>query len=140
MVELRVDLEQLSEGVLKKVANLEPLLVAQIREALPGLAVDIGRRLLAGCEPTPERISKVCEETLAELFPERENLELFVNARDAEFIAHLNPEWMQRYPGLRVRIEPTLVPGDCQVRSRFGLIDARQQTKLETLAHSLSAS
>lgn len=140
MVELRVDLVQLSEGVLKKLSNLEPMLVAQLREALPGLAVDIGRRLLAGVEPSPERTSKLCEETLAELFPERENLELFVSASDAESLAQLNPEWMQRYPGLRVRVEPSLHPGDCQVRSRFGLIDARQQTKLAALAHSLSAS
>jgi flagellar assembly protein FliH len=140
MVELRVDLEQLSEGVLRKLGNVEPLLVAQLREALPGLAVEIGRRLLAGYEPSPERISQLCEATLAELFPERENLELFVNARDAEFLAQLQPDWMQRYPGLRVSVEPSLQPGDCQVRSRFGLIDARQQTKLDALAHSLTSA
>ena len=28
-------------------------------------------------------------------------------------------------------------PGDCQVRSRFGLTDARQKVKLAALAHSL---
>jgi flagellar assembly protein FliH len=140
MVELRVDLVQLSDGVLKKLSQLEPQLVAQLREALPGLAVDIGKRLLAGAEPSPERTAKLCEETLAELFPERENLELFVSASDAEALAQLNPGWMQRYPGLRVRVEPSLQPGDCQVRSRFGLIDARRETKLAALAHSLSAS
>lgn len=139
MVELRVDLVQLSEGMLKQLSGVEALLVTQLREALPGLAVDLGRRLLAGAEPSPERISKLCEETLAELFPERENLELNVSAADAEALAQLSPDWMQRYPGLQVRIDPTLKPGDCQVRSRFGLIDARQQTKLEALAHSLSA-
>jgi flagellar assembly protein FliH len=45
---------------------------------------------------------------------------------------------MQRYPGLRIRPEPAFGPGDCQVRSRFGVTDARLQTKLTALEHSLS--
>ncbi len=139
MVEFRADIEQLNDGILKKLSTVEPLLVAQLRDALPGLAVEIARRLLAGFEPPPELVARLCEEALAELFPERENLELIVGPRDADFLTKLNPEWMQRYPGLRVRIEPALAPGDCQVRSRFGLTDARQQTKLKVLAHSLSS-
>lgn len=138
MVEFRADVEQLNDGVLQKLAALEPVLVAQLREALPGLAIEIARRLLAGYEPPPEIVSKLCEEALAELFPERDNLELVVSARDADFLAKLNPDWMVRYPGLRIRAEKTLGPGDCQVRSRFGLTDARQQTKLTALSHSLA--
>lgn len=138
MVEVRADLEHLSDGIFQKLAGIEPQLFAQLREALPGLAVEIARRLLAGYEPTPEIVSKVCEEALGELFPERENLELAISAHDAALLEKINPEWMQRYPGLRVRAEPTFGPGDCQVRSRFGLTDARLQTKLTALEHSLS--
>ncbi len=137
MVEFRADVEQLNDGILKKLSTLEPVLLAQLRDALPGLAVEIARRLLAGYEPPPEVVSLLCEEALAELFPERENLELVVGPRDAEFISSLNPDWQQRYPGLRIRTEAALGPGDCQVRSRFGLTDARQQTKLDALARSL---
>ena len=39
--------------------------------------------------------------------------------------------------GLKIRIESTLNAGDCQVRSRFGLTDARLQTKLTALEHNL---
>lgn len=137
MVEFRADIEQLRDGVFTKISQMEPVLVAQVREALPGLAVEIARRLLAGFEPPPEVISRLCEEALEELFPERENLELAVGPRDAEFLDKLNPVWKERYPGLRIRVETTLGPGDCQVRSRFGLTDARQQVKLTALAHSL---
>jgi flagellar assembly protein FliH len=139
MVEFRVDVEQLSDGVLKKLTALEARLVSDLRESMPELALEIARRLLAGYEPPPEIISRLCEEALAELFPERENLELVVGSRDADFLAKLNPEWMQRYPGLRVTVEAALAPGDCQVRSRFGLTDARQETKLRALANGLNA-
>ena len=101
-------------------------------------ALEIARRLLAGYEPPPEVVSRLCAEALEELFPERENLELVVSPRDAELLEKLRPEWQQRYPGLRVRSDVALTPGDCQVRSRFGLTDARLTTKLSALTHSLS--
>jgi flagellar assembly protein FliH len=138
MVEFRADVEQLNDSVFTKLAGIEGTLTSQLRDALPGLAIEIARRLLAGYEPPPEIISRLCEEALTELFPERDNLELVISPRDAEFLKSLNPDWIARYPGLRITIEASLTPGDCQVRSRFGLTDARQQTKLTALAHSLT--
>jgi len=137
MVEFRADVEQLGEGVFKKLSALEPALLAQLREALPTLAIEIARRLLAGYEPPPEIVARICEEALAEIFPERENLELVVSPRDAALLEKIKPEWLRRYPGLRISAEASLAPGDCQVRSRFGLTDARLATKLTALQHSL---
>lgn len=139
MVDVRADVERLSDGVLKHLGEIEGALVAQLREALPSLAIDIARRLLAEYEPPADVVARLCEQALGELFPEQENLELCVSARDAELLEHLRPSWTQRYPGLRVRIDAGLGPGDCQVRSRFGLTDARQQTKLGALAQTLGA-
>jgi flagellar assembly protein FliH len=138
MVEFRADIQRLSDGVFSKLQNLEPSLVNELRDALPGLAVDIARRLLAGYEPPAEVISKICEEALAEIFPERDHLELVVSPRDAALLEKLNPDWLQRYPGLRIRAEATLSPGDCQIRSRFGLTDARMDTKLTALKNSIA--
>ncbi|HVW19611.1 MAG TPA: FliH/SctL family protein [Opitutaceae bacterium] len=137
MVEFRADMEGLSEGVLKQLSQMEPAMLAQLREALPGLALDIARRLLAGFEPPPEIIEKFCREALDQLFPEREGLELALCPRDAAKLNELNPDWLQRYPGLRIRTDNALGPGDCLVRSRFGLTDGRRQTKLAALEHSL---
>jgi len=138
MVEFRADIGQLSDGILQKLSTLETSLVGQLREALPGLALEIARRLLAGFEPPPEVVSRLCAEALEELFPERENLELVVSPRDADLLEKLRPAWQERYPGLRVRSDPALAAGDCQVRSRFGLTDARLATKLTALTHSLT--
>ncbi len=138
MVEFRADMQQLGDGLFKKLSTIEPSLVTQLRDALPALALDISRRLLAGYEPAPEVVSRLCEEALAELFPERENLELAVGPRDAALLEKIQPGWLSRYPGLRIRTEPTLRPGDCQIRSRFGLTDARLSTKLTALERNLA--
>ena len=140
MVEFRADIDQLADGVFKKLAQIEPGLLAQLRETLPSLALELARRLLAGYEPPAEVVSRICEEALGEIFPERDNLELTVSPRDAALLEKLSPDWLRRYPGLRLRAEATLKPGDCQVRSRFGLTDARIETKLAALQHSLAPS
>lgn len=137
MVEFRADIGQLSDGLLRKVSSLEASFVTQIAAALPELGLEIARRLLAGYEPPAEVVARLCAEALEELFPERENLELVVGPRDAGLLEGLKPEWQQRYPGLRVTREESLSPGDCQVRSRFGLIDARMESKLSAMAGSL---
>jgi flagellar assembly protein FliH len=47
------------------------------------------------------------------------------------------PTWRVHFTNLRVTIDDTLSPGDCLVRSRFGVTDARASSKLESLRHEL---
>ncbi len=138
LVEMRVDMQQLSEGVLSKLSQVETATATQLREALPALAVDLARRLLAGYEPSAEVVGKLCHDALQQLFPEREGLELSLCPRDVALLEQVNPGWLARYPGLKVKSDANLQPGDCLVRSRFGLTDARQQTKLTVLAQGLT--
>lgn len=137
---LRTELETLQAGVLAKLGQAETMLLDQLRDALPPLALDLAKRLLAGYEPDAAAIGRICAEALAEVFPERTNLELALCGRDAALLEKLNPDWLQKYPGLSVRADPALAPGDCVVRSRFGLIDARLATKLAALEQNLTAA
>jgi flagellar assembly protein FliH len=140
MVEMRSDMAQMSEGVFKQLVGIEPAMTAQLGQALPGLALEIARRLLAGFEPPPDVVERLWREALEQLYPERENLELSLCPADAELIDQINPEWKKRYPGLRVRADASLQRGDSLVRSRFGLTDARRDTKLAALEQTLSGT
>lgn len=137
LVEFRAEVQALQEGLFQRLATTESEMQTQLRESLPSLAVELARRLLANYEPTAEEVMNLCDETLAQLYPERDDLELFLCPRDAELLDHLNQDWKTRHPGLRVTVDAALGPGDCQVRSRFGLTDARRQAKLETLTREL---
>jgi len=86
-----------------------------------------------------EIVQRHCCEVLEALYPERENLELIISPRDAALLEKLNSTWSSHYPGLRMTVDPALSPGDCQVRSRFGITDARLSSKLETLERELAA-
>ena len=138
MVEMRSEVQQLNESLFEALRQAETRLTEQVRAALPGLAVEIGRRLLAGWEPPIEVVAKVCREALDELFPETSGLELVLAARDAELLERLNPGWLREFPGLKIVVDPNLHAGDCLVRSRFGVVDARGSTRLNALQDSLA--
>jgi flagellar assembly protein FliH len=138
MVEMRSEVQQLSEGLIEALRQAEARLLEQVRSALPALAVEIGRRLLSGWEPPTEMVEKVCRDSLDELFPETSGLELVISARDATLLEKVGPGWLAEFPGLKITADATLQAGDCLVRSRFGVVDARGGTRLRALQESLS--
>lgn len=137
LVEFRHEVQALQDGIFNRLGEIDQMLLAQLRTALPQLALEISRRLLAGFEPPPEVVERLCIEALDQLYPERENLELIVSPRDAALLAKLDPALGTRYPGLVIRPDGALRPGDCQVHSRFGVTDARLSAKLAAIEHEL---
>ena len=137
LVEFRDEVQTLQDGLFVGLSEIEGALLGQLRTALPDLALELARRLLAGFEPPSELLEKICVEALEQLYPERDDLELCVSPRDAALLAKLTPGLETRYPNLKIRADGALLPGDCQVRSRFGITDARQSAKLAALQHEL---
>lgn len=140
LAEFRDEVHALQHGLLETLPTIEATLSEQLRQGLPALAMDLARRILAGFEPPVEIVEKICSETLEQLYPERENLELIVCARDAALLQKQGGDLADRYPGLKMRIDQSLRPGDCQVRSRFGLTDARLDAKLASIQHELTGA
>ena len=83
-------------------------------------------------------VERLCEEALNQLYPETEGLELQVGPRDAEIMDKISVEWGTRFPGLRLTVHDHFQPGDCVVRSRFGVTDARRGEKLNSLRRELA--
>lgn len=137
IVELRAEMQALQTGVLQQLVDAQEQLVDQVRRALPQLTVELGRRLLADFVPPPELVERLCREALDQLYPERDGLELVIGPRDAAVLERLVPSWTAHFTNLRTTIDDTLNPGDCLVRSRFGVTDARAQSKLEGLRQEL---
>jgi flagellar assembly protein FliH len=137
-VEFRSEVSAVQNGIFSRLGEAEKMIADQIRVVLPDLAVEVAKRVLAGFTPPPEVVAQLCQEALVALFPEVQNLELVVGERDHEIIASLVPDWKVTYPGITVTIDPAFAPGECQVRSRFGVIDARHGAKVEALRRELS--
>ena len=140
IVDLRAELQTLQVGLFQRLSGGHEELAAQVRAALPQLTVELGRRLLAEFVPPPDLVEQLCREALDQLYPERDGLELVVGPRDAAALERLVPSWRIHFTNLRITIDDTLNPGDCLVRSRFGVTDARASSKLEGLRHEILGS
>jgi flagellar assembly protein FliH len=140
LVELRADMQTLSEGVFSQLTQAQRQIEEQVCAALPLLAVEVGQRLLAGFVPPPEVVEKLCREALDQLYPERDGLELVVGPRDSAVLERLVPAWRGHFPNLKLTTDDELNSGDCLVRSRFGVTDARGAAKLEGIRQQLTGA
>lgn len=132
--EHRAEMVQLQDGALRALRDQHEALAGQFRRTLPELALDIARHLLADLELDGAAIARIVEDTLAEVVPGREGLTVLLNERDLALLEKTDAAFRARHPDMAFRADASLRSGDCVVRSRFGEIDARLDTKLRNVA------
>ncbi len=140
MVEAREQFRQLRDEMTQRALDAVIELEKRVTASMPALAVEIARRLFAGFEPPADFLQALCSQALDQLFPEVQNLELFVSPQDLTSLQPLPDAWKAKYPGLRVCADDSLQSGECLVKSRFGTVDARRHTRLSTFVDSLAQS
>jgi len=136
-VEFRTDVSSVISGLLARLGEAEGSVSQQLQAALPELALEVARKLLHGHTPSAEAIEEMCTHAMGAVFPEVQDLEVIVGERDHGIVERLIPSWGTSYPGVKVCVNPGFAPGECQVRSRFGIIDARHDSKLQILRREL---
>jgi len=136
-VEFRSDVSSVLSGLLTRLGEAEASVSKQLQAALPELVLEVARKLLYGHTPSAEAIEQMCANAMGAVFPEVHELEVVVGERDHGIVERLIPAWSTSYPGVRVCVNPGFFPGECQIRSRFGTIDARHDAKLQILRREL---
>lgn len=141
LVQQRNEMSELQRGIVESLKRAVPQVIAEAQTALIELALESARKIVAGLPISPEMVEAVIREALQQV------------EDSAQITIHLHPEDLAL---LRKHKSPILsgVPdagplhfissadvtrGGCLVQTRFGLIDARRETKLEQLKQTLSA-
>lgn len=133
MLEQRTELVRLCSETLQRLSEQHAALVQQIHEALPHLAIEATARVLASTEFDREAVTRIVEDLLAEIAPGPEQIEVQLCPHDYESLSGCDDRFREKYPAITFRANADLRPGDCQVRTRFGVIDGRLGTKLRAL-------
>lgn len=136
----RRDVVALADETLARLGRQEETLAAQAREVLPDLVMEVVRRLWAGFQPDAALVRRLVGEALANVAPGPGRVEVALPPADLALLDGADAGLRERHPGLEFRADPGLRPGDCLVRSRFGLTDARTETKLRTIETMLRAA
>jgi len=133
MLEQRADIVHLQSQTFAAVAQQHAALVRQLHDMLPELAGEALARILATTEIDRDTVLRISRDVLGEIAPGREQVEVQLAPRDLELIAGYEESFRERHPAIVFCADPELTPGDCVIRSRFGVVDGRLSTKLRTV-------
>ncbi len=129
----------LQNGVLTKLNGQFDSVLKEVYARMPELMMALVRRVLIDVEMTPEILKGIVINTLSEISSESEKMEVRLNPADLQLLQNNDNQLENRFPQLTFKADPTLSSGDCMMNSRFGLVDARVQTKLQKIFDDLQA-
>jgi len=141
--------------------------LGQLDERLPDLVMGIVERVIGKCPMDKTTVEEMVKSMIKEFADEQEQLEVFLSPEDLSLLKSMadsekEPEedsgddegfasaiagifdgldgddaLLEGYPNVKFFEDSTLASGDCQVKSRFGLLDGRIATKLRKVEEEL---
>jgi len=136
----RNELLELQQGVLESLRRAVPDVIQQTENALIQIALESARKIIAGIPVSPDLVEAVVREAVLQT---KETAEITVQLHpdDLALLRKHSSPVLQGVPEagpLKFIPSSEITRGGCLVQTRFGLLDARRETKLEQLRESLS--
>ncbi len=138
LAKARTDASGVINGALSKVVERHTESLAQMRALLPRLVSEATARVIAGIPVDSAFVRSVVNDLLEDVAPGAENVEIQLCAADEAKVAGFDKELRHKFPTLRLVENNDLAPGDCLVKTRFGVLDGRMSSKLKAVEGLLS--
>jgi len=141
LLQQRADLLELQQGVLNALREAVPQVIQQAETSLIRLALEAARRVVADMPVTPEIVEAVVREAVRQAGDTTE-ITIQLNPDDLALLHKHQSPLLQGLPEtgpLKFLPCQEVTRGGCFIQTRFGLLDARRETKLEQLRESLTA-
>jgi flagellar assembly protein FliH len=139
LLQQRSELLELQRGVLQSLQQCLPQVRTDCEEVLVELALEVAQKLVAGWPIGREMIEGAVREALAHA-EDAHDITVLLHAQDFELLQRANsPVLLATAGGEKVRFEvgPEVTRGGCVVQTRFGVLDARRETKFGLLKKAL---
>jgi flagellar assembly protein FliH len=136
----RNELLELHNGAVEAMRNAVPQVIQQSEDALITLAFEIAQKVVSDLPITRESIAATVREALSQVEGATEfNIQL--NPADFALLEN-NTALIGAAPEQQMHFAPSrdVTRGGCLVQTRFGIIDARRETKLSRIAESLGVT
>jgi flagellar biosynthesis/type III secretory pathway protein FliH len=137
----RSELLELHRGVIESLRTTVPRLAKETEGALIELALEAAKKVVANAPISQQSVEAVVHEALSQL-EEKAEITVQLNPDDLALLRkHNSPilEGLSDTGPMRFTSSTEVTRGGCLVHTRFGLLDARRETKLEQLRQSLAA-
>jgi flagellar biosynthesis/type III secretory pathway protein FliH len=140
IVNMQKEMAALQDQVLNKIEGNIKSLEKEINGNLPDLIMAIVRKIWNGMEVDHATLIRLIEEVLDQVSPGEEGLEVYLCPSDYGRLLQNDSGVSSRYPGLKIVEDKALSSGDVALRSRFGHVDARIQTKFRKMCEELKGA
>ena len=135
----RAEMDELQRGVLKALRGAVPQVVQATETTLLNLALEVANRLVASLPISTEMVEAVVREAMVQA---QETAELWIDLHpdDLDLLQRTTSPLLTAEPGgpkLHFQTSPGVTRGGCVIHTRFGVLDARRETKLELLRENL---
>jgi flagellar assembly protein FliH len=141
LLKQRNETVELQSGVLNSLQQALPQLIQENELALISLALESAQKIVAGLPVDAQMVEAVVREALQQVEDTAE-VTIQLHPDDLALMKDNNSPLLNGLPEtgpLRFISSPEITRGGCLVQTRFGLIDARRETKLEQLRKALTA-
>jgi len=141
LIRQRAEVMELQTGVLASMRDAVPQVAREGERALVALALEAARKLVSGLPVSAEMIEAAIKEAIAQV-EDTAGFIVQLHPEDLELLERVNsPLLLPQGSNERIRFQPAahVTRGGCVVQTRFGVIDARRETKVELLRSTLTA-
>jgi flagellar assembly protein FliH len=141
LIRQRAEVMELQTGVLASLRDAVPQVAREGERALVALALEAARKLVCGLPVSAEMIEAAVKEAIAQV-EDTAGFTVQLHPEDLVLLERTNsPLLLPQGGDERIRFQPSanVTRGGCVVQTRFGVIDARRETKVELLRSALSS-
>lgn len=140
LLQQRNEMVDLQNGILKSLRQSVPQVIQETESALIDLALAAAQKIIAGLPVSPEMVEAVVHEAVKQVEDAAE-ITIQLHPDDLALLRKHNSPLLNGLPEtgtLRFTHSSDVTRGGCLVQTRFGVIDARRETKLEQLRQTLT--
>jgi len=141
LLQQRAEFLELQTGVLKSLRECVPQVMRECEHELAILAIEVARKLVSGLPISAEMVEAAVRDALGQVEQAAE-IHVSLHPDDLAMLQKAQSPLLEPTSGspqVHVSSSPEVTRGGCLVQTRFGIVDARRETKLQLLKQAVQA-
>ena len=170
ILQLREEIAENQKNLLSSISEKVDATLNELDKRLPELVTSIVERVLPEVNIDGDQVKSIVVSMIEEFSNGEEKLDVFLCKKDLDLLKALSnitkevsdddtmddgfasaiagifdglegdDSLIEGYPNVKFHQDDSLLPGDCQVKSRYGLLDGRISTKLRKVRQELNGN
>jgi flagellar assembly protein FliH len=140
LLKQRNEMFELQNGIINSLKQMLPKMVLETESALIQLALEAAKKMVAGLKIDVKTVEAVVHEALKQV-QDMSEISIRLHPEDLALLRQHQSPLLQGLPEtgpLRFVASTEVTRGGCIVQTRFGLVDAQRETKLEQLRKAVN--